>query len=199
MNCRYLKPYDEVTLYALLADHTQLLTVEEGTVVNGFGAYMARWCPSSSLTCVWWRTAFPTASSTRRRDCGSSRCAGSTRWAQLPGAAGEWRNARDAHGVTGSAAGGAYASAGELLAFDEAIRTGTLLDPKMTGWFLEVEPAAADAGARARGGIGIAGGAPGTNALLETDEHWAVAVVGNLDPPASVGIGQAIKKALAGK
>jgi 1-deoxy-D-xylulose-5-phosphate synthase len=41
VNCRYLKPFDELTLTALLADHRQLLVVEEGTVVNGFGAYMA--------------------------------------------------------------------------------------------------------------------------------------------------------------
>jgi D-alanyl-D-alanine carboxypeptidase len=116
---------------------------------------------------------------------------------QLPGSQGALQNAREAHGVTGSAAGGAYASAGDLLAFDDAIRTGKLLDPKMTAWFLETEPAAAAAGARARGGIGVAGGAPGANALLETDEQWAVAVVGNLDPPASVGVGQAIKRALA--
>ncbi|HEY2065235.1 MAG TPA: 1-deoxy-D-xylulose-5-phosphate synthase [Gemmatimonadaceae bacterium] len=40
VNCRYLKPYDEVTLAAILADHRQLLVVEEGTVVNGFGAFM---------------------------------------------------------------------------------------------------------------------------------------------------------------
>jgi 1-deoxy-D-xylulose-5-phosphate synthase len=40
VNCRYLKPYDEVTLAAVLADHRQLLVVEEGTVVNGFGAFM---------------------------------------------------------------------------------------------------------------------------------------------------------------
>ena len=42
VNCRYLKPFDELTLTALLADHRQLLVVEEGTVVNGFGAYMAQ-------------------------------------------------------------------------------------------------------------------------------------------------------------
>ncbi len=42
VNCRYLKPYDGLTLSALLADHRQLLVVEEGTVVNGFGAYMAQ-------------------------------------------------------------------------------------------------------------------------------------------------------------
>lgn len=41
VNCRYLKPHDESTLAAILADHRQILTVEEGTVVNGFGAYMA--------------------------------------------------------------------------------------------------------------------------------------------------------------
>lgn len=41
INCRYLKPHDEVTLNALLADHKQFLVVEEGTVVNGFGAYMS--------------------------------------------------------------------------------------------------------------------------------------------------------------
>jgi 1-deoxy-D-xylulose-5-phosphate synthase len=41
VNCRYLKPYDEVTLAAILADHSQILTVEEGVCTNGFGAYMA--------------------------------------------------------------------------------------------------------------------------------------------------------------
>ncbi len=41
VNCRYIKPYDELTLAAIVADHKQLLVVEEGTVVNGFGAYMA--------------------------------------------------------------------------------------------------------------------------------------------------------------
>ena len=41
VNARYMKPYDAVTLNALLSDHRQLLVVEEGTVVNGFGAFMA--------------------------------------------------------------------------------------------------------------------------------------------------------------
>ncbi len=41
VNCRYLKPYDATTLNALLATHQQLLVVEEGTVINGFGAFMA--------------------------------------------------------------------------------------------------------------------------------------------------------------
>jgi 1-deoxy-D-xylulose-5-phosphate synthase len=42
VDCRYLKPYDEVTLNAVLAHHKHVLVVEEGTVVNGFGAYMAQ-------------------------------------------------------------------------------------------------------------------------------------------------------------
>ena len=41
VNCRFLKPYDELTLGAIVADHKQILVVEEGTVINGFGAYMA--------------------------------------------------------------------------------------------------------------------------------------------------------------
>jgi len=42
VNCRWLKPHDEGTLASLLATHRTMVVVEEGTVVNGFGAYMAR-------------------------------------------------------------------------------------------------------------------------------------------------------------
>jgi 1-deoxy-D-xylulose-5-phosphate synthase len=41
VNCRFIKPYDALTLSAILADHRHLLVVEEGTVINGFGAYIA--------------------------------------------------------------------------------------------------------------------------------------------------------------
>jgi 1-deoxy-D-xylulose-5-phosphate synthase len=41
VNCRYLKPFDELTLDAILAHHRMILTVEEGTMINGFGAFMA--------------------------------------------------------------------------------------------------------------------------------------------------------------
>lgn len=41
VNARYLKPYDSLTLHALLNHHRHMLVVEEGTVVNGFGAMMA--------------------------------------------------------------------------------------------------------------------------------------------------------------
>lgn len=41
VNCRYMKPYDESTLREILNDHTRILILEEGTVVNGFGAFMS--------------------------------------------------------------------------------------------------------------------------------------------------------------
>jgi len=41
VNCRFLKPHDEVTLAALVSNHHHFLVVEEGTVVNGFGAHIA--------------------------------------------------------------------------------------------------------------------------------------------------------------
>jgi 1-deoxy-D-xylulose-5-phosphate synthase len=42
VNCRFLKPYDSEVLEELAQRHTAFLTVEEGTVVNGFGAFMSR-------------------------------------------------------------------------------------------------------------------------------------------------------------
>src|SRR6476660_4420135 len=41
INCRFLKPMDEGMLAALVQRHRVLVTVEEGTVVNGFGAYLS--------------------------------------------------------------------------------------------------------------------------------------------------------------
>jgi 1-deoxy-D-xylulose-5-phosphate synthase len=41
VNCRYLKPHDERVLAEIIRDHRNVLVVEEGTVVNGFGAHMA--------------------------------------------------------------------------------------------------------------------------------------------------------------
>jgi 1-deoxy-D-xylulose-5-phosphate synthase len=42
VNCRFLKPYDH-EMFAAIAGETKLLvTIEEGALVNGFGAYLAR-------------------------------------------------------------------------------------------------------------------------------------------------------------
>jgi len=42
VNCRFLKPYDRPMLASLAAEAKLIVTVEEGTVVNGFGAFLAR-------------------------------------------------------------------------------------------------------------------------------------------------------------
>ncbi len=99
------------------------------------------------------------------------------------------------HGHHGSAAGGAYARAADLLAFDNALREGRLLDAKMTGWYFEAPPLTAG---RAAGAVGIAGGAPGANAVLESDGTWTIIVVGNLDPPNAMRVGAAIRRQLEG-
>ena len=41
VNCRFLKPLDSGILQVLAAQHRTFVTVEEGTIVNGFGAYLA--------------------------------------------------------------------------------------------------------------------------------------------------------------
>jgi 1-deoxy-D-xylulose-5-phosphate synthase len=41
INARFLKPLDHAMLEVLLQEHRTLVTVEEGTIVNGFGAYLA--------------------------------------------------------------------------------------------------------------------------------------------------------------
>jgi 1-deoxy-D-xylulose-5-phosphate synthase len=42
VNCRFLKPVDDALLLELATTHGAVLTLEEGTVVNGFGALIAR-------------------------------------------------------------------------------------------------------------------------------------------------------------
>jgi 1-deoxy-D-xylulose-5-phosphate synthase len=41
VNCRFLKPFDEAVLKRELDEHSRILIVEEGTAVNGFGAFMS--------------------------------------------------------------------------------------------------------------------------------------------------------------
>jgi 1-deoxy-D-xylulose-5-phosphate synthase len=41
VNCRFLKPMDTAMLESLVQRYRTLVTVEEGTIVNGFGSYLA--------------------------------------------------------------------------------------------------------------------------------------------------------------
>jgi len=42
VNCRFLKPYDREVFAEMVRSHPWVVTVEEGQVANGFGAFMAR-------------------------------------------------------------------------------------------------------------------------------------------------------------
>jgi 1-deoxy-D-xylulose-5-phosphate synthase len=42
VNCRFLKPYDRDVLEEMVRSHPLVVTLEEGQVTNGFGAFMAR-------------------------------------------------------------------------------------------------------------------------------------------------------------
>jgi CubicO group peptidase (beta-lactamase class C family) len=108
-----------------------------------------------------------------------------------------WTSTLDMHGHHGSAAGGAYATVGDLLAFDNAIRTRVLLDAKTTAWFFE-NPID-ESRSRAMDDYGIAGGAPGANASLESNGAWTIVTLGNLDPPNAVRVGEALASALYGR
>jgi D-alanyl-D-alanine carboxypeptidase len=112
------------------------------------------------------------------------------------GANGELRNSILMRGAAGSAAGSAYATAADLLAFDNALRERRLLDAKGTARMLRAPEGGAG---RIMGGYGIAGGAPGTNAILESDGVWTIVVLTNFDPPTGQDLGPAILRALAVK
>lgn len=98
-------------------------------------------------------------------------------------------------GAAGSAAGGGFATASDLLAFDNALREARLLDREGSRRFLGSNAPHAD-GQRLAGNFGIAGGAPGINAVLESDGLWTVVVLTNLDPPFGEQVGTAIARAL---
>jgi CubicO group peptidase (beta-lactamase class C family) len=109
---------------------------------------------------------------------------------------GQVRNAIYMRGAAGSAAGSAHATAADMLAFENALREGRLVDARGLARIFGDGAAPAP---RVRGGYGIAGGAPGTNTIMESDGVWTVIVLTNFDPPAAQQIGQAIYRALAGR
>ena len=82
------------------------------------------------------------------------------------------------HGAQGSAAGGGYATANDLLAFDSAMRAGRLTKTGKSGMRQ------------------IAGGAAGCNSVLASSGEWTVIVLSNLDPPTGENLGEAVIHAL---
>jgi CubicO group peptidase (beta-lactamase class C family) len=79
----------------------------------------------------------------------------------------------------GSAAGGGYSTAQDLLKFANAAKSGVF----------------GSLGAEYQG-IGIAGGAPGINAALETDlkDRYTVVVLSNYDPPSAESLARKLSQ-----
>ncbi len=100
----------------------------------------------------------------------------------------------------GSAAGGGYATAPDLLRFATALLGDKLLSPPFTEWIVaRTEPAAGKpVGDRRRGGLGVAGGAPGINAALEVDRETGLVLVvlANDDPPAAEALAKKARRLL---
>ena len=97
----------------------------------------------------------------------------------------------------GSSAGGGYSTAGDLLRFDMAMRSGKLLSPAWTAWYYSGQEAAPGAApAKLQGGKGVAGGTAGVNAVLEMDldTGYTVVVLSNLDPPSAERVAKTLRQ-----
>lgn len=114
-------------------------------------------------------------------------------YGRVKGQGSPYENTQPGHGASGSGAGGAYATAKDLLAFDNALRDGRLLNPEQTAWVLGGSVTTG----RNPAPLGVAGGSPGTNAILESNGHWAIIVTANVGEPLPERIGIAIARKLA--
>jgi len=92
------------------------------------------------------------------------------------GATGPLRSNRDLLPGRGSAAGGGYSTAADLLRFAAALREGRLGVPPADG-------------------MGVAGGAPGLNAVMDTGlpGGYDLVVMSNLDPPSAELVAERIR------
>ena len=102
-----------------------------------------------------------------------------------------WRRNIYTRPARGSAAGGGYATAEDLLRFVRALYECQLLDEAWTNWvFSAIEPQKTNSPNkedRRYWSLAIAGGAPGINAVLEFDGQTAytIIVMANYDPSAA--------------
>jgi CubicO group peptidase (beta-lactamase class C family) len=90
----------------------------------------------------------------------------------------------------GSAAGGGYATAADLLRFEQALTAGKLAGPGWTRWVLGGPRPGAEApdGPEPPPAFGWAGGAPGIAASISREGEWTLIVLGNLDRALTPGV-----------
>lgn len=95
----------------------------------------------------------------------------------------------------GSPAGGGYSTADDLLKYAAALRDGRLSLPNFRQPASPDQKGSADSKRPQFGGLGIAGGAPGINAVLEANEAtgYTVIVMSNYDPPSAEKVAKQIR------
>ncbi len=91
----------------------------------------------------------------------------------------------------GSSAGGGYSTSGDLLRFANAVEAGRIKHPA----FEAGVPKPANAPFASMRGMGVAGGAPGINAALETalPGGYTIVVLSNYDPPSAEDVSAKIR------
>jgi len=100
----------------------------------------------------------------------------------------------------GSSAGGGYSTAPDLLKFAQAVLDHRLTSAPFTRWYFggprpQGAPSGASPSAPLRGGLGVAGGSPGVNAVLEIDagQGLVIVVLTNADEPAAESLARRIR------
>ncbi|MCL4706796.1 beta-lactamase family protein [bacterium] len=117
------------------------------------------------------------------------------------GGSGERRSNVYTKPARGSSAGGGYSTAEDLLKFTLALQNLKLLGADYTKWLLAGMDSAPPARAQkstapiTAGNLGIAGGAPGINAILDMDiaSGYTTIVLSNYDPPSAEKVGRQIR------
>lgn len=98
--------------------------------------------------------------------------------------------------LRGCPAGSSSHTASDLLQLDRALRAGKLLDPRWSAWVYTRELGPAEVDGSGPWAIGVAGGGPGVNAIIEGDEAALAVVLSNFDPPAAEELGIELYRAL---
>jgi D-alanyl-D-alanine carboxypeptidase len=89
----------------------------------------------------------------------------------------------------GSSAGGGYSTAPDLLRLSQALLADKLLPKRWTDWLFTGK-----LGAPGQRNIGVAGGSPGVNAVLEIAPPYTLVVLSNYDPPSAEEIARQGRK-----
>ena len=98
------------------------------------------------------------------------------------------------HGVSGSGAGNSYATVRDMLAYDNALREGRLVNAAHAAQMVHGQPTEGRSTAR----FGYAGGAPGVNTVVMGNGEWTLIVLTNHEPPTAEAINETVFPLLAG-